>query len=69
MPMDLFGILVIVSVNDEPCDIGEYLDYENCKRRKRLVHKLVEECTETVKKVKLAAITSTEDKNMLKCSS
>ena len=31
----------------ESCDVGEYLDYENCKCRKELVHKLVEECTET----------------------
>ena len=26
---------------DKLCDIGKYLDYENCKRRKRLVHKLI----------------------------
>ena len=30
------------------CDIGEYLDYENWKCSKKLVHKLVEECTENV---------------------
>ena len=29
---------------DKSCDVGEYLDYENCKCRKRLVDKLVEEC-------------------------
>ena len=40
---DLFGILVIVEC-DEPCDVGEYLDYSNCKCRKKLVHKVVEEC-------------------------
>ena len=33
---------------DKSCDVGEYLDYENCKNRKKLVDKLVEECTETV---------------------
>ena len=33
---------------DNTCDIGEYLDYENCKCRKNLVNKLVEECTENV---------------------
>ena len=27
-------------------DVCEYLDYENCKCRKRLVEKLVEECNE-----------------------
>ena len=31
---------------DKSCDVGEYLDYENCKCRKRLADKLVEECTE-----------------------
>ena len=31
---------------DKLCDI-ECLDYENCKCRKKLVDKLVEECTET----------------------
>ena len=40
------------------CDIsynvGEYLDYENCKCRKKLVDKLVEECAQTVEEVKLA---------------
>ena len=38
------------------CDVGEYLDYENCKCRKKLVDNLVEECTETVEEVKLAKI-------------
>ena len=39
---------------DKSCDVGEYLDYESCKCRKRLVRKLLEECTENVEKVKLA---------------
>ena len=30
------------------CDGGEYLGYEYCKSRKKLVDKLVDECTETV---------------------
>ena len=30
---------------DKSCDVGEYLDYENCKCRKRLIDKLVEECS------------------------
>ena len=38
------------------CDVGEYLDYENCKCRKKLVDKLVDECTETFKEVKLALL-------------
>ena len=33
---------------DKTGDIGEYLDYENCKCRKTLVDKLIGECTETI---------------------
>ena len=54
---------------DKACDIGEYLDYENCKYRKKLVEKLVDECTETVKKVKLAKITLAENESRNKFSS
>ena len=39
------------------CDVSEYLDYENCKCRKKLIDKLVDECAETVEEVKLAKIT------------
>ena len=65
MIRDLFGIQVIVSVNVINYDIGQYLDYENCNCRKKLVDKLVrhsstEECTETLEEVKLAKITSME---------
>ena len=38
---------------DKSCDVGEYLDYENCKCRKKLVDKLVEECTENINKKEL----------------
>ena len=51
------------------CDGGEYLDYENCKSRKKLVDKLVDECTETAEEVKLAKITLAENENSYKCSS
>ena len=54
---------------DKVCDAGEYLDYENCKCRKKLVDKLVGECTETVEEVKLAEITLDENENSYKCSS
>ena len=47
---------------DKSCDIVEYLDYENCKYRKKIVDKLVEECTETVEEVKIV-------ENMHKCNS
>ena len=33
---------------DKSYDIGNYLDYKNCKCRKRLIDKLVEECTENI---------------------
>ena len=45
---------------DKSCDVGEYLDYEKRKLRKRLVDKLFEECTENVEEVNLAGITSME---------
>ena len=33
---------------DKSCDIGEYLDYKNCKCRKRIIDRLVEECRKNV---------------------
>ena len=33
---------------DKSCDVGEYLDYKNCKCRKRIIDKLVEECRENI---------------------
>ena len=62
----IFGILVIVNVNDDKsCDVGKYLDYKNFKCSIKLVDKLAEECSETVEEVKIAR------KNMHKnkCSS
>ena len=38
-------------------NVGEYLDYENCKYRKRLIDKLTEECTENIDEVKIAGMT------------
>ena len=37
---------------DKSCNIGEYLDYLNCKCRKKLVDSLVEECTENIEQIK-----------------
>ena len=48
---------------DKWCDVGEYLDYEKCKCRKRLVDKLVDECDENTDEVKIL------DKNEDKCNS
>ena len=52
---------------DKSCNFSEYLDYENCKCRKTLVDKLVEnsyteECTENIDEVKNA------DENECVCS-
>ena len=33
---------------DKSYDVGEYLDYENYKCRKKLIDKLVEECSENI---------------------
>ena len=33
---------------DKSCYIGEYLDYKNCKCRKKMNDKLVEECIENI---------------------
>ena len=33
---------------DNSCDIEQYLDHKNCKSRKELVDKLVEECSENL---------------------
>ena len=59
---------------DKNCDIGEYVDYENCECRKKLVDKLTDECTETIEELKLANITlielhSFENENNYKYSS
>ena len=33
---------------DRPCNVGEYLDYENCKCRIKIVGELVEECSKNI---------------------
>ena len=53
---------------DKSCDFGEYLDYENCKCRKRLVDKLVEECNENIDEPKLTKIAFAENEISYKCS-
>ena len=65
---DLFGILVIVSVNVIKCVMLEKIQTENCECRKKLVAPLIEECTETVEEVKLAKITLAENENSCKCN-
>ena len=48
---------------DKSCDFGEYLDYENCKCRKRLVDKLIEECNENIEETSLIKINSEKYKS------
>ena len=52
---------------DKSCDVEEYLGYGNRKCRKRLIDKLIEECSENIDKVKMTRITLAEDEN--KCTS
>ena len=42
------------------CDFSEYLDYKKCKCKKKLVDKLVDECTENIAETRPVEITSTE---------
>ena len=51
------------------CDFNEYLDYKNCTCNKRLVNKLVEECTENIEETRLVEITSAKNENRHKRSS
>ena len=45
----MLAILVWIGCDyDKSCDIDEYLDYENCKSKKRLVDKMVDECDENI---------------------
>ena len=51
------------------CDAGEYLDYKNCKCRKQLTDKLIDDCTKTIEETKLVNITFNENENNNKCDS
>ena len=52
---------------DKSCDVGGYLDYENCKCRERLVDKLAEKCNENIDEAKLTDIALFEHKNECVC--
>ena len=54
---------------DKSCDISEYLDYSNCKCRKKLADKLVEECTENIQETRLVEKTLAKNEHENKCSS
>ena len=61
---DMLGILIVNANVINDVMLVKYLDYENCKCRKKIVDKLVDKCTETVEEVKLA-----ENENSYKCTS
>ena len=50
------------------CDFSECLYNKNCKCQKKLIHKLVAECTENIDKVKIAEITLARRENVCVCS-
>ena len=52
---------------DKSSDFGEYVDYENCKCRKRLVDALAEEFNENIEEAKLTEIAFFEHKNEYLC--
>ena len=53
---------------DKSCDVADYLDYENCKCRKRLVDRLVEEYAENIDEAKLTEVALFEHVNECVCS-
>ena len=53
---------------DRSCDIGEYLDYENCKCRKKLIYKLIKQCTFNFFQKKIAGLALFEHGNECVCS-
>ena len=53
---------------DKSCGVGEYLNYENCKCRNKLVDKQIEECTENDEQAKIAGMALFEYENESVCS-
>ena len=49
--------------------VNIYLDHENCKCKKKLVDRLIDECTETIEETKSVNITFTENENNYECCS
>ena len=54
---------------DKSCNISQYLDYSDCKFRKKLIDPLIEECTENDNETKLVDITIAENENNYEHSS
>ena len=53
---------------NKSCDSQAYLHYGNCKCRKKLVEKLVEECTGNIDEAKIARMALFEHGNECVCS-
>ena len=49
---DLFGIVVIVNKTEKLCDVGEYLNYENCKCRKSWLINYLENVVKILMEIK-----------------
>ena len=54
---------------DKSCNISQYLDYSDCKCKKKLIDPLIEECTENDDETKLVNITLAENENNYEHSS
>ena len=54
---------------DKSCNISQYLNYLDCKCRKKLIDPLIEECTENNDETKLVNITLAENENNYEHSS
>ena len=52
---------------NKSCNIGEYLDYSDCKCKKKLIDPLVEECTVNIDETSL--VKKTLDKSKDRCNS
>ena len=54
---------------DKSCDVGKYLDYANCKCRKRLIDKLVDKCDEDIDRNKMVYNATLNDyENIMSCA-
>ena len=67
MIKDLFGIQVVVNVSVIN-NVGEYLNYSDCKCKKKLTDKLIDECIETIEETERVNIT-VENENNYECAS
>ena len=53
---------------DKSRNVGEYLNYLDCKCRKKLTYKLIDECIEIIEEIKLVNTTFTENENNCECT-